>query len=138
MNKDRLGSLTTLNLVEFSRIFEDFFLDNPNRDESGSSKILNDLKSVGILKDFRGFFRIYEDFRVYRERERKRPCLQSADRIDFGDVDDGSQGFQGLAAAFAHFTVSADDHLFAAEHHVRCPFQTVQKHHNNKNKTKNN
>ena len=60
--------------------------------------------------------------------------MKSADRIDFSDVDDGSQSFQGLTAAFAHFTVSADDHLFAAEHHIRRTLQTVNQ--NNQSRSK--
>ena len=53
------------------------------------------------------------------------PGLKSADGIDFGDVDDGSECFKCLAAPLADFAVAADDHLLAAEHHVGGSLETV-------------
>lgn len=54
------------------------------------------------------------------------PGLQSANGIDFRDVNDGTQRLECLATAFAHFAVTANGDLLAAEHHVSGPLQAVK------------
>ena len=58
-------------------------------------------------------------------KKRNLPGLKGTNGIDFSDVNDGTECFKGLTAALADFTVSANDDLLTAKHHVRRPFQTA-------------
>ena len=45
-------------------------------------------------------------------------CLERADRIDFGDPDDGAECAQRLRGALADIAKAADDSDLAGDHHV--------------------
>lgn len=51
--------------------------------------------------------------------------LQSADRINLSDVDDGTSGLHGLGASLSDITEAADDGALAGDHDVGGTAQTI-------------
>ena len=52
--------------------------------------------------------------------------LESADRVDFSDVDDGAGGLHGLGATLADVAVATDHRALAGDHDVGGAAQTIR------------